>query len=141
MMNLSFLDRFKGSSFFQLPEIEPQPEKVEELIEKIAQFVVKHGMEIPAIFTIETSKPLAYLGAQMGTFYLSAFFPLLPGNLGFDALGLLRERANLDKMIERIEELREEKEAKEKEIKEKRAREKPKDKRSLRLRAREFFKR
>ena len=46
---MSFLDRFKGSSFFQLPEIEPQPEKVEEMIEKIAQFVVKHGMEIPAI--------------------------------------------------------------------------------------------
>ena len=138
---MSFLDRFKGSSFFQLPEIEPQPEKVEEMIEKIAQFVVKHGMEIPAIFTIETSKPLAYTGAQIGMFYLSAFFPLLPGNWGFDALGLLRDRANLDKLIDRIEDLKEQKEAKEREIKEKWARENPKEKKSLGMRAREFFKR
>lgn len=121
--------------------MEPQPEKVDELIEKIAQFVVKHGMEIPAIFTIETSKPLAYTGAQFGMFYLSAFFPLLPGNLGYNALGLLRDRANLEKLINRIEELKEEKEAKESEIKEKLAREKPDEKRSLRMRAREFFKR
>jgi len=124
----------KIKDFFDFPDLELSPEKTDEMIEKIARFFVNRGLGTPAIMSFDVFKPVSHIGSQMGLFFGSAFFPLIPGNWGFNLVALLNEKENVEKLIQRIESLtKEEDEAKklEKE-KSKSARENPQGKRSLR---------
>lgn len=73
----------KGSkikNFFDLPEAELSPENRDKIIEKIARDIIEKGMGVPVIMTLQSVKPLSNVGSQMGLFFGSAFFPLIPGN-------------------------------------------------------------
>ncbi|GIV10368.1 MAG: hypothetical protein KatS3mg019_2459 [Fimbriimonadales bacterium] len=90
--------------FWKEPLSEAQKQ---ELIDALAQQVVKRGLSSPAILFLELHKPFAFIGSQAGV----VFAPFLAPLLGFERLDrytqLLSERENWDRLVERIEELEE----------------------------------
>lgn len=81
-------------------------EQVEALIEHAAQEVTKRRLEAPAIFILESHKPLANVGAHA----VLAFSPFIVPFFGFDKVNqytaLLRNRENVERLITRIEQTR-----------------------------------
>jgi hypothetical protein len=77
-------------------------------IEAVAQRVVKMRMEAPAIFFLEMHKPLAFVAGQS----LLVASPVLAPFFGIDKVGqaseIMSDRANVERLIRRIEELSEE---------------------------------
>ncbi|MCS7209636.1 MAG: hypothetical protein NZ874_08705 [Fimbriimonadales bacterium] len=86
-------------------------EQKQALIDALAQQIVKRGLSAPAILFLELNKPLAFIGAQAGI----VFSPFLAPFFGFDRVDvytqLMSERENWDRLVERIEELEEQKRA------------------------------
>jgi hypothetical protein len=83
-------------------------ERKQELIEALARFVVERGLAVPAVFFLQLHRPLAFVGSQAGI----VFSPFLVALFGFERVDeytqLMNERENWDRLIERIEELEEE---------------------------------
>lgn len=79
----------------------------EELLEKTAQAIHKRRAETPAILFLEMHKPLAGLASQS----LVVFSPFLAPFVGLanldDYSQLAGDRAAIEKLIQRLEELRE----------------------------------
>ena len=78
------------------------PEEEDELIEKMAQHIVKRKMGLMAQITLETLSPLTWLGAELGMTLLGPY-------LEFFGVGrvtaLFRNRDNLRRLMARIDEL------------------------------------
>ena len=83
-------------------------ERKQELIDAMARFVVERGLASPAVLFLELHRPLAFVGSQAGI----VFSPFLVALFGFQRVDeytqLMSERENWDRLIERIEELEEE---------------------------------
>lgn len=92
--------------FWKEPLSEAQKQ---ELIDALATQIVRRGLSAPAILFLELHKPFAFIGSQAGI----VFSPFLAPFFGFDKVDLytqlLSERENWDRLVERIEELEEEK--------------------------------
>ena len=86
------------------------------MIGKIAQKIHKYGLDAAAVLIIESVKPLSYVGAQMGRFFISPFLPVFGENIGIGGekfLQIFEKRENVEKLIKVVEELtREEEERK-----------------------------
>ncbi len=86
-------------------------ERKAELIDAMARFVVERGLAAPAVLFLELHRPLAFIGSQAGI----VFSPFLVALFGFQRVDeytqLMSERENWDRLIERIEELEEERRA------------------------------
>jgi len=79
----------------------------DKLIEKIADGVVKRGMDTPAIFFLEMHKPLTFFASQ-GLIVLSPFVGPFVGIENVRIVSkLLEKRENVERLIQRIEELAE----------------------------------
>jgi len=63
-------------------DIEVTPEDEDEMIRKIAEKIHQYGLDVAAILMIESVKPLSFIGAQMGRFFVSPFLPALGENVG-----------------------------------------------------------
>ena len=77
------------------------------MIKKIAQKIHKHGLDMAAIFMIESVKPLSYIGTQMGRFLISPFLPAFGDNIGIGGekfLQIFEKRENVEKLIVAVEE-------------------------------------
>jgi hypothetical protein len=83
------------------------PEREKELIDKLATFVIDRHMETPAILFLESYKPLSFVAGQFGMFYLAPLMPLF-GPWSKEGIALLQKRENVERLIQRIEELSEE---------------------------------
>jgi hypothetical protein len=86
-----------------LPQTELDPEERDQIIERIAQEVVKRRLETPAALFLEMHRPLQFLSSQA----LIVFTPMLAvvfraSNLEKVSL-LMQERENLDRLLNRIE--------------------------------------
>ena len=79
------------------------PEEREALIGRIAELVVKRGLEVPAIMALEIHRPVAFVASQ-GLIVLG---PLLGPLLGLERMQnvsrLLREPGAIDALIAHIE--------------------------------------
>jgi len=110
-------------------DIEVTSEDEDEMIMKIAHKIHEYGLDVAAVLMIESFKPLSYVGAQMGRFFVSPFLPALGENIGIGGEKLFQifeKRENVEKLIKAVEELtREEEERKKvekaKKLEEKRA--------------------
>jgi len=110
-------------------DVEVTPEDEDEMILKIAATIHKYGLDVAAILMIESVKPLSFIGAQMGRFFVSPFLPALGEDVGISGekfLQIFEKHENVEKLIKAIEELtREEEEQKKaekaKKLEEKRA--------------------
>ena len=94
-------------------DIEVTSEDEDEMIMMIAQKIHKHGLDVAAIFMIESVKPLSYIGTQMGRFFVSPFLPALGENIGISGekfFQIFEKRDNVEKLIKAVEELTREEE-------------------------------
>ena len=87
-------------------EDEIGPEEEEALLREMAKGIWGIGMETAAIMFLETSKPLAFIGAQMGQ---AVLLPLLnfagdvPMERGDKYLRVVQSKDNLEKLIQILE--------------------------------------
>lgn len=81
-------------------------EQTTALIEKAATWVVRRGLEVPAILALEMHKPLAHVGASVAVVGAPFAIPFLGFDRFNDATRLFSKRANVERLIQRIEELR-----------------------------------
>ncbi|MBS7637321.1 hypothetical protein KEJ49_00290 [Candidatus Bathyarchaeota archaeon] len=91
--------------------LELTPEEEEEIIKRVAEKISEYGMNAAAVLMLQTFKPMAYIGGQMGRFFIS---PLLYGlgeriSLGSEKLFMVFEnRDNIEKLIRMLEQKAEE---------------------------------
>jgi len=84
-------------------------EKEEELISKIAEFVVEHKMGLIADMLLETGGPMASIFASFG---LNLFGPYLEFFGADTYTALFRRRENIQRLIDAIEKINDEKKSK-----------------------------
>jgi hypothetical protein len=96
------------------------PERAEYLIGKLAQWIVSHRLETPAIMFLESIKPLSFIGSQMWLMYGVPMLGIVVDEHQTSEYGLLFEdRENLESLIRKIEILAREADKKRKEKEEK----------------------
>jgi hypothetical protein len=78
-----------------------------ELVEKIASYVVERELQTPAILFLQSFKPNAILGSQLAIVTMSPYFGLfdLTHEWGPRLIQLMQEQSNIERIIQRIEEL------------------------------------
>jgi hypothetical protein len=83
----------------------------------VAERIVRMRMTVPAIFFLESSKPLAFLGGQL-LIFLEPFVQTLFNIRQYQRFALIMEdRDNWEKMIRKVEDLEAEYSEREKELK------------------------
>jgi len=98
-------------------DIEVTPEDEDEMIRKIAQKIHEYGVDVAVILMIESVKPLSYIGAQMGRFFISPFLNILGDNIGISGekfLQIFEKTENAEKLVKAVEELAREEDEKKK---------------------------
>ena len=88
-------------SFDELTE-----EEETQIIEKIAETIKQYKMEGPAIILLETSKPVSFIGSQLGRVYLAPILPLLKEELGIPGEKILlvfEKRENIERLLQLVE--------------------------------------
>ncbi len=101
-------------------DVEVTPKDEEEFIEKVAQKIHEYEMETAAILLLESSKPLVWIGGEMGRFFISPFVPVISDKWGVTSekfFLIFEKRENIEKLLKRLEELTREEDAKNKEAK------------------------
>lgn len=82
---------------------ELSPERRDELMGKISRAIVERNLTAPAIFFLESTKPLSFIGSQVMVF----FDPLVRSIFNFqgynDVRLALEERENVDRLLVAIE--------------------------------------
>ena len=103
--------------WFAHADMELTEEEVDEVIEKAAQRIHQYKMETVAILTLESIKPMVYIGGELSRFAIAPFMPALGpayNELGEKLIYVFEDRNNIEKLIVRLEELvREEEKEKE----------------------------
>ena len=116
--------------WFAHADMELTEEEVDEVIEKAAQRIHQYKMETVAILTLESIKPMVYIGGELSRFAIAPFLPALGpayNELGEKLLYVFEDRKNIEKLIVRLEELVREEEEKKKEQKKQDEEEEPSD--------------
>lgn len=98
---------------------EPTPEEEERLIEKAVELITKNDMEDVAILFFGTIKPGVYIAGELSRVFLA---PLLTftGDTGYNILSVFEKKENIDKIIQKLDQARKEKEEKKRKEEEKR---------------------
>ncbi len=100
-----------------VPPERTSEEEDQRLIDAVAGRVVRMGLAVPAIFFLESTKPLSYIGSQVLVF-LEPFVKSVLTVSSYDRfVTLLEDRANVEKLLRRIEDLDEAAREREKEEK------------------------
>lgn len=106
-----------GSAVPPPPGPTPEEEEDRKLIDAVAGRVVRMGLAVPAIFFLESTKPLSYVGSQVLVF-LEPFVKSVLTVVSYDRfVALLEDRRNIETLLRRIEDLDEEAREREKEEK------------------------
>lgn len=89
-------------------DVDVTPEEEEQILRKIAKKVHEYGMDVPSIMVLESVKPLSFIGAQMGRFFLSPFLPAFGEEIGMGGekvMLIFEKRGNVERLIQMVEEL------------------------------------
>ncbi len=89
-------------------------EEEERIIEELANYIHSKGLETAAILLLESSKPFALIGGGMSRLFLSPFLPVFGDEtdiFGQKMILFLEKRKNLERLIQKIEEIKEKKPA------------------------------
>lgn len=84
---------------------EVTPERKQELFQKVAQRIVDLRLTPLAIVTLESVKPLTFVGSQLMVFFQPIFTALFPFRQYDEFAALLEERENVEELIRMIEKL------------------------------------
>ncbi len=78
-------------------------EEQRRAVDRLAQMIVRFGLTVPAILTLESMRPLSFVGSQF-MHVLSPSITALFTAPEWDALaGLLEDRRGLDYLLDQIE--------------------------------------
>jgi hypothetical protein len=100
----------------------------EELLDAVARRVTNMRLAVPAVFFLESTKPLSFVGSQ-GLIFLEPFVQAFLSTEAYSRFArLMEDRRNVEALIRCIEARDEELRAKERQAKEQRAQEKTKEK-------------
>lgn len=91
------------------------PEDEEEMIRKAAGKIHDYGMDLPAVLFLQSYKPLAYVGGQMGRFMIFPFLYFIGGDIrdgGEKFFTIFENRDNVEKLIKLLEKKMEDKDSK-----------------------------
>ncbi len=94
-------------------EDEISSEEKDEFIRKIAEKVHNYGMDVPAIFFLESVRPLSYIGSQMGRMFVSPFLPILGDDVGLTGEKLIQvfeNRESVEEILAYLEKMSDEEE-------------------------------
>ena len=83
-------------------------EEEEEIIEWIAHEFYKYGLETAGIMFLESLKPISRYGSSMGQIFISPMLPILGDNLmmkGDKAMRVFERDENVEKLIQRLEDM------------------------------------
>ncbi len=81
----------------------PRTDEDDRLLDRIAAGIVRYGMTVPAIFMLESSKPLSFVGGQF-LHFLSPIVHSIFNARELDRLAFLLERRDtMEELIVRIE--------------------------------------
>jgi len=83
-------------------------EEEDEIIEWIAREFYKYGLEPAGIMFLESLKPISRYGSSMGQIFISPMLPILGDNLmmkGDKAMRVLERDENVEKLIQRLEDM------------------------------------
>ena len=88
------------------------PLQKEQLIDKIARYIVENDLGLPADILLEVYKPMAWTMTNMGLFYLGPFLGISSEleKIGGDLTELFAHEENWNLILKRIHELKAEKE-------------------------------
>jgi hypothetical protein len=81
------------------------PERKAELLGKLAQRIVDMRLTPVAVVTLESVKPLSFIGSQLMVFFQPIFTAVFPFKQYDEFAALLEERANIEEFIQLIEKL------------------------------------
>ncbi|OGD45545.1 hypothetical protein A3K69_08270 [Candidatus Bathyarchaeota archaeon RBG_16_57_9] len=89
-------------------EVKLTEEEVDEILHKTAEKIQLYGMETVAILTLESVKPMVYIGGELSRVVLAPFLPALGPQ--YDALGdklitIFEDRKNIEKLIQILEKM------------------------------------
>jgi hypothetical protein len=115
------------------------PEEVDKVLESIARKVVDREMEMYAKFILGMSWPLAFIGGQLGRVFISPYLFIFGDkeNTVSKNIFLFEKKENIFKLIDKIDELTEEREELKKE--DYKGKENEEDKSTLWKRFKEFM--
>ena len=83
-------------------------ERKAELFGKIAKRIVDMRLTPVAIVTLESVKPLSFIGSQLMVFFQPIFSAVFPFKQYEEFSALLEERSNIEEFIQSIEKLEDE---------------------------------
>ncbi len=93
----------RGNRNSYLEEFELPDDRRDELVERIARAVVDRNLAAPAIFFLETMKPLSFIGSQVMVF----FDPIVRSVFDFRQYNEVRlaleKRENVELLLRKIE--------------------------------------
>ena len=78
-------------------------ERAEEIIEKMAQYVMKHKLEEVIHFILMSASPLSRLGSEVG---LAIFGPYMDYLGTAEYMAVYRKEGNMQRLLQRIDELK-----------------------------------
>jgi len=103
---MPLLKKVKDFFGFEIPSLDEgiSPERENEIIEKAAKLISRMGMEYPAYFFVSSLVPVSSLVAHL---YVYTSAPLLElfGIKGYEYAAFLNKRENVQRLMNRIEEL------------------------------------
>jgi len=81
------------------------PERKAELFGKVAQKIVDMRLTPIAVVTLESVKPLSFIGSQLMVFFQPIYSAVLPFKQYDEFAALLEERSNIEEFIQLLERL------------------------------------
>lgn len=85
------------------PDYEPLTADELELLDRIAAFVVRRGLVTPALLTLESIKPLNYVGSQAMAFFEPMVRALFTATDYSRLQRVLERRESIEVLMQRIE--------------------------------------
>jgi len=82
-----------------------EPDEVSAIADSIARRIVARRLETPAVFLLETHKPLSFVASQAVLVAMPFLAPVVGAQRMADLSRLLADRANVELLIDRIEEM------------------------------------
>jgi len=92
-------------------------EEQEQMINKIANEVIKRRLETVAIMFLESIKPMSYIGSQLAMVFVGPFLAIF-GDLGINYIKFFDKRENVENLLRKIEEMTKTRDEDEKKAKE-----------------------
>ena len=93
-------------SRFSPGDVEVPQDEADEVLRLAAEKIHQYGMETIAIMTLETMKPMVFIGGELSRVVIAPFLPALGPNYNLLAEKLLlvfEDRKNIEKLIQMLE--------------------------------------